>query len=94
MPEPETIPEAEPTPEPKKRRARTPKPKPKPKRSIPWYRIVRTAVWWAVAIGSVVTLHLGVLGWLGQSAAYITLSVSLIVAAYLLDRDGKRMRNG
>ncbi len=99
-PEAEPVPELEPepVPEPPKRGGRPPgsknKPKPEPKRSIPWYRIVRTVAWWTVAIVSVWSLYLGVSGWLGQSIAYITLSVSLVIAAFLLDRDGKRMRNG
>lgn len=96
LPEPEPAPEAEKA-EPK-RRGRKPGSKNKPKmqeqkkRSIPWYRIIRTMVWWAVAIVSVGSLYLGMQGWLGQSAAYITLSVSILVAALLLDRDAKKMR--
>ena len=92
-------PEPEPTPpEPPKRKGRPPgsksKPKeaPKAKRNIPWYRIIRTLGWWVVACISVLSLYKGVHGWLGQSAAYITLAVSVVVAAFLLDRDGKKMR--
>lgn len=97
VPEPEPEPIPEPTPDPPKRKGRPPgtanKAKAKRKRNIPWYRLVRTFVWWAVAVASGWTLYLGVLGWVGQSVAYLALSVYLIVAAFLLDRDGKKMRN-
>lgn len=96
-PEAEPVPEPEPQTEPPKRRGRPPgsKNKPKeqtPKRDIPWYRITWTLIWWAVAVISVSSLYNGVQGWLGQSAAYITLSASVIVANLLLFRLGKKMR--
>lgn len=97
-PMPDATPEPEPTPEPPKRRGRPPGSKNKPKeapvvkRDIPWYRIIRTLGWWAVAVFSGLFLYWGVQGWLGQSAAYIVLAVYGIVAAFLLDRDGKKMR--
>lgn len=97
-PEAEPVPEPEPTPEPPKRRGRPPGTKNKPKdpvktkRNIPWYRIIRTLCWWSVATLSVLSLYSGVRGWLGQDIAYIVLSVSVVVAALLLDRDAKRMR--
>lgn len=93
------MPEPEPTPEPPKRRGRppgtknTPKAAAKPKRSIPWFAIWR-AVFWAVAAAvSLVALYRGVEGWLGSSAAYIALAVSLPPVAFLLDRDWKKMRS-
>lgn len=93
VPEPELIPE--PTPEPK-RKGRPPgtknKPKAKPKWDIPWYRIIWTLIWWAAATVSTLSLYRGVQGWLGQSAAYITLSVSIIVANLLLYRFGKKLQ--
>lgn len=100
-PEAEPVSEPEPQdpvqPEPPKRRGRPPGSKNKPKtvakkRDIPWYRIIWTLIWWAVATISVLSLYHGVLGWLGQSAAYITLSVSVVGATILLNRHGKRMR--
>ena len=66
-------------------------PKPTPRKSIPWYRIVRSLCWWAVAVVSIMSLYYGVQGLLGQSVAYITLSVSVVAAAFLLDRDWKKM---
>lgn len=94
--ESEPVPEPEPTPEPPKRRGRPPgtknRPKAPAKRSIPWYRIVRTALWWVVAILSGLWLYWGVRGSLGENIAYIFLAVYTVVAAFLLDRDGKKMR--
>lgn len=92
------VPEPEPTPEPPRQVGRPPgsrnkpKPPPKPKRDIPWYRIVRTLCWWTVAALSGLWLYWGVEGTLGQSIAYLFLSVYVVVAAFLLDRDGKKMR--
>lgn len=62
------------------------------KRNIPWYQIFWSACWWIVATISVVSFYRGVQGWLGQSAAYIALSVSVVVATFLLSRFGVRMR--
>lgn len=95
-PEAEPVPEPEPTPEPPKRRGR-PKgsknsPKQPPKRQIPWFTVWRATFWAIVGIISVVSLYRGVDGWLGQSAAYIVLAVSVLVAGFLLDRDWKKMR--
>ncbi len=92
--EPEPIPEPEP---PKTRRGRPPgtknAPKPAPKRSIPWFNVFR-AVYWAVAASvSLVALYRGVQGWLGPSAAYVVLAVSLPIVALLLDLDWKKMRS-
>lgn len=92
------VPEPEPIPEPPKQRGRPPGSRNKPKepakskRDIPWYRIIRTLCWWAVATLSVLSLYWGVQGWLGQDIAYITLSASVVVAGFLLDRDSKKMR--
>lgn len=97
-PESEPVPEPEPAPEPPKRRGRPPGSKTKKKeeivakRNIPWFTIWRAAFWAIVGLVSVVSLYRGVQGWLGQSAAYITLAVSVLVAAFLLDRDWKKMR--
>jgi len=91
------VPEPEPIPEPKKQRGRPPGSRNKPKeasvkRSIPWYRISWSLIWWATAVISVLSLYHGVLGWLGQSAAYITLSVSTVIAVILLNLVGKKLR--
>lgn len=97
-PEAEPVPEPEPTSEPPKRRGRPPGTKNKPKeapvvkRDIPWYRIIRTVLWWIVAALSGLWLYYGVRGSLGQNIAYIVLAVYTIVATFLLDRDGKKMR--
>lgn len=93
-------PEPEPTPpEPPKRKGRPPGSKSKPKeapvvkRDVPWFTICRVVLWSAVAVLSVTYLYRGVDGWLGQSAANITLAVSVVVAAFLLDRDWKKIRS-
>lgn len=95
MPEPE--PELVPFVRLPKRRGRPPgvknAPKPAPKKPIPWFTIWRAAFWAVVAITSVVSLYRGVEGWLGQSIAYIVLAVSVLIAAFLLDRDWKKMRS-
>lgn len=97
-PESEPVPEPEPIPEPPKRRGRPPGVKNKPKeaavikRNIPWFTICRAVFWAAIAVVSVTSLYRGVDGWLGRSAANITLAVSVIVAAFLLDRDWKKIR--
>lgn len=96
-PESIPVPEPEPTPEPPKRRGRPPGSKntPRsadPKRSVPWFAIWRSVFWAATGVISVVSLYLGVQGWLGQSAAHISLAMSVLVAATLLDRDWKKMR--
>lgn len=97
-PEAEPVPDPEPTLEPPKPRGRPPgsKNKPKevaePKRIIPWFMIWRAVFWATVSIVSVVSLYWGVQGWLGQDIAYIVLAVSVLVAAFLLDRDWKKMR--
>lgn len=97
-PEAEPVPEPEPVADPPKRKGRPPgtknKPReaPVPKRNIPWFTISRAVFWAAVAIISVTSLYQGVDGWLGQSAASIVLAVSVIVAAFLLDRDWKKIR--
>lgn len=93
VPEPELVPISEPP----KRRGRPPgtknTPKPAPTRSIPWFNIWR-AVFWAVAAAvSLVALFRGVEGWLGSSAAYVTLAASLPPVAFLLDCDWKKMRS-
>ena len=98
--DPEAIPVPEPEPiiaaDPPKRRGRPPgtknAPKPETKRSIPWFSIWRSVFWSTVAITSVVSLYRGVDGALGQSIAYIVLAVSVLTAAFLLDRDWKKMR--
>jgi hypothetical protein len=98
-PEAVPVPEPEPVPEPPKRRGRPPGTKNKPKeakvtkRNIPWFTIFRTVFWIAVAVISVTSLYRGVEGWLGQSAGHITLAVSVIAAAFLLDRDWKKVRS-
>ena len=95
MPEPEP----EPIPDPPKRRGRPPGTKNKPKeaqvikRDVPWFIIWRSVFWAAVAITSVVSLYRGADGWLGQDIAYIVLAVSVLTAAFLLDRDWKKMRS-
>lgn len=97
-PEAEPVPEPEPTPDPPKRRGRPPGTKNKPKevsvtkRDIPWFTICRSVFWAVVSIISVTSLYRGVEGWLGQSAAYIVLAVSVLIAAFLLDRDWKNIR--
>ena len=94
-PEAVPVPEPEPIPEPPKRRGRPPGSKtvkPKAKRLIPWFNIWRSTFWSSASIVSVVSLYSGVQGWLGQSIAQITLAVSVLVAAFLLDRDWKKMR--
>lgn len=97
-PEAEPVPEPEPTPEPPKRRGRPPGSKSKPKepikvkRNIPWFNIWRAVFWAVAALVSLVALFRGVEGWLGTSAAYVALAVSLPPVAYLLDRDWKKMR--
>lgn len=81
--------------EPPKRRGRPPgskntsRGKSKP---IPWFKIWRGAFWAIIALVSIVSLYRGINGWLGQSIAYVALSVSVLVAAFLLDRDWKKMR--
>jgi hypothetical protein len=97
-PEAEPVLEPEPTPEPPKRKGRPPgtKNKPKetaPKRSIPWFNVLRAVFWAVVAAVSLVALYRGVEGWLGQSAAYVVLAVSLPIVALLLDLDWKKMRS-
>lgn len=62
---------------------------------IPWFIIWRAFFWAAISVLVVVSLYRGVEGLLGQSAAYITLAVSSVLAGLLLDRDWKKMvRNG
>lgn len=97
-PEALPVPEPEPALEPPKRRGRPPGTKNKPKeipvakRDIPWFTICRAVFWAAAAVISVTSLYRGIDGWLGQSAANITLAISVIVAAFLLDRDWKKIR--
>jgi hypothetical protein len=92
------VPELDPTPEPPKRKGRPPGTKNKPKeapvtkRDIPWFVICRAVLWAVVAVISITSLYRGMNEWLGQSAAYISLSISAIVAAYLFDRDWKKVR--
>lgn len=91
-PEAEIVPEPEPEPTPK-RRGRPPGTKNKKvKPKINWFVAWRAFFWAAVALVSVASLYRGVQGWLGQSAAYLALAVSVLVAAFLLDRDWKKMR--
>lgn len=97
-PEAEPVPEPEPTPDLPKPRGRPPGSKNKvprqsasTKRTIPWFNMWR-AVFWAVAAAvSLVALYRGMEGWLGQSAAYVALAVSVPPVAFLLDRDWKKM---
>lgn len=102
--DPEAEPVPEPTPEPEiqleppKRRGRPPGSKSKPKtptkqkRNIPWFSVWRVIFWSAAAAISVVSLYFGVQGLLGNGAAHVVLAVSVLAAAYLLDRDWKKMR--
>lgn len=99
--DPEAVPVPDPDPiiaqEPPKRRGRPPGSKNTPKqqappRSIPWFNVWRAVFWATVGIVSVASLYRGVEGWLGQSAAYIVLAVSVLTSAFLLDRDWKKMR--
>jgi hypothetical protein len=92
------VPEPEPIPEPPKRRGRPPGSKSKPKeapvkRNIPWVTICRSLFWSGVTIVSLTSLYRGVEGWLGQNAAYITLAVTVIIAAVLLDRGWQKIRS-
>lgn len=97
-PEAEPVPEPEPIPEPPKRRGRPPGSKNKPKeakvakRSIPLFTISRSVFWAGVTVVSLTCLYRGVEGWLGQNAAYITLAVTVIIAAVLLDRGWQKIR--
>lgn len=99
-PEAVPMPVSEPEPVPfvrlPKRKGRPPgsknAPKPKPKKSIHWFAAWRSAFWAIIAITSVTSLYRGVEGTLGQSVACIVLAVSVLIAAFLLDRDWKKMR--
>jgi hypothetical protein len=95
-PEAEPVPEPEPAPVPDHVAKRTgPKPRAKPKkakRKIDWFKVWRATFWATISLVIVTSLYRGVQGWLGQSAAYLTLAVSVLVAAFLLDRDWKKMR--
>lgn len=94
VPEPDPEPASEPTPAPKKGRpaGSKNKPKTKPKRNIPWFTIWRVGFWGAAVAWSIIAAFVGVRGWLGDSAAYIVVAVSVPIAAFLLDRDWKKMR--
>jgi hypothetical protein len=97
-PEAIEVPEPEPIPDPPKRRGRPPGSKSKPKeakpvkRNIPWFTISRSVFWAGVTAVSLTCLYRGVEGWLGQNAAYITLAVTVIIAAVLLDRGWQKIR--
>lgn len=91
VPEPETAPAPKPRPDPSLRTGPRPQKK-KPKKKIKWFNIWRAFFWAVVSLVAVTSTYRGVQGWLGQSAAYLALTVSLLIAAFLLDRDWKRMR--
>lgn len=93
-PEDIIVSEPEPTTEPKPQRT-GPKPrakKAKAKRKTQWFTVWRAVFWAVIAVISVTSLYRGIQGWLGQSFAYLALAVSVLIAAFLLDRDWKKMR--
>jgi hypothetical protein len=63
------------------------------KRNIPWVAYLRALSWLAVACVSIVFLYSGIQGWLGQNAADLSVAVSVVVAAVLLDRGGRKMKS-
>lgn len=91
VPEPEATPVPAPRPDPSLRTGPRP-PKKKPKKKTNWFNVWRAFFWAVVSLVAVTALYRGVQGWLGQSAAYLALGVSVLVAAFLLDRDWKKMR--
>lgn len=76
VPEPEVVPAPKPSPDPSLRTG--PKyPKKKPKKKIKWFNVWRAFFWAVIALVAVTSLYRGVQGWLGQSAAYLALGVSV-----------------
>lgn len=91
VPEPEAVPAPRPRPDPSLRTGPRPK-KAKPKKKTNWFNVWRAFFWAAISLVIVTSIYRGVQGWLGQSAAYLALGVSVLATAFLLDRDWKKMR--